>query len=124
AVAERTAHSRYPVVDGDLDHVIGIVHMKDLFWQLKEMEMSPQEAAAAAERRNPMIAGRDMNKKPPATGAQFLTSIARQVLYVPETAKVDTLLQEFQLKRIHMAMVVDEYGSTTGLVTFENVIEE
>lgn len=124
AVAERTAHSRYPLVEGGLDHVLGIIHMKDLFWQLKELEMSPQEAAAAVERRHPMIAGGDMNKKPPATGAQFLTSIARQVLYVPETAKVNTLLTEFQLKRIHMAMVVDEYGSTIGLVTFENVIEE
>ncbi len=124
AVAERTAHSRYPLVEGGLDHVVGIIHMKDLFWQLKELEMSPQEAAAAVERRHPMIAGGDMNKKPPATGAQFLTSIARQVLYVPETAKVNTLLTEFQLKRIHMAMVVDEYGSTIGIVTFENVIEE
>ncbi len=42
AVAERTAHSRYPLVDGDLDHVLGVIHMKDLFWQLKEMELSPQ----------------------------------------------------------------------------------
>jgi len=124
AVAERTAHSRYPLVDGDLDHVTGIIHMKDLFWQLKELEMSPQEAAAAAERRNPMIAGGDLNKKPPANGAQFLTTIAREVLYVPETAKINTLLHEFQAKRLHMAMVVDEYGSTTGLVTFENIIEE
>lgn len=124
ATAERTAHSRYPLVDGDLDHVIGIIHMKDLFWQLKEMEMSPQEAAEAIERRNPMIAGGDMARKAPATGAQFLSAIARQVLYVPETAKINTLLHEFQTKRIHMAMVVDEYGSTTGLVTFENVIEE
>lgn len=124
AVAERTAHSRYPLVDGDLDHVTGIIHMKDLFWQLKELEMSPQEAAAAAERRNPMIAGGDINKKPPSNGAQFLTTIAREVLYVPETAKINTLLQEFQIKRLHMAMVVDEYGSTIGLVTFENIIEE
>ncbi len=124
AVAERTAHSRYPLVDATLDHVVGIIHMKDLFWQLKELEMSPQEAAAAAERRNPMIAGGDMNKKPPASGAQFLTAIARPVLFVPETAKINTLLQEFQARRIHMAMVVDEYGSSTGLVTFENIIEE
>jgi CBS domain containing-hemolysin-like protein len=124
AVAERTAHSRYPLIDGDLDHVSGIIHMKDLFWQLKELEMSPQEAAAAVERRHPLIAGGDLNKKPPASGADFLTTIARPVLYVPETAKINTLLHEFQTKRIHMAMVVDEYGSTTGLVTFENIIEE
>lgn len=124
AVAERTAHSRYPLVDGDLDHVLGIIHMKDLFWQLKEMELSPMEASDAEDRRNPMIAGGDITKKPPSTGAQFLSTIARQVLYVPETAKINTLLQEFQVKRIHMALVIDEYGSTLGLVTFENIIEE
>ncbi|MGI8907403.1 MAG: hemolysin family protein [Candidatus Sumerlaeaceae bacterium] len=122
--AERTAHSRYPLVDGDIDHVVGVIHMKDLFWQLKDMELSPQAAGEAAERRNPMIAGGDIASRPPSTGAQFLTAIAREALYVPETARINTLLREFQSKRIHMAMVVDEYGGVTGLVTFENVIEE
>jgi CBS domain containing-hemolysin-like protein len=124
ATAERTAHSRYPLVDGDLDQVVGVIHMKDLFWQLKDMELSPQAALEAAERRNPMIAGGDIASHPPSSGAQFLTSIAREALYVPETARINTLLREFQSKRIHMAMVVDEYGGVTGLVTFENVIEE
>jgi len=123
-VAERTAHSRYPLVDGDLDHVVGVIHMKDLFWQLKDLELTPQAAAEAAERRHPLIAGGDMASHPPASGAQFLTAIAREVLYVPETARINSLLQEFQTKRIHMAMVVDEYGGVTGMVTFENVIEE
>ncbi len=123
-VAERTAHSRYPLVDGDLDHVIGVIHMKDLFWQLKDLELTPQAAAEAAERRHPLIAGGDMAAHPPASGAQFLTAIAREVLFVPETARINSLLTEFQTKRIHMAMVVDEYGGVTGLVTFENVIEE
>jgi CBS domain containing-hemolysin-like protein len=122
--AERTAHSRYPLVDGDLDHVVGVIHMKDLFWQLRDMELSPQAAAEAADRRNPMIAGGDIASHPPTSGAQFLTSIAREALYVPEMARINTLLREFQSKRIHMAMVVDEHGGVTGLVTFENVIEE
>lgn len=123
-VAERTAHSRYPLVDGDLDHVVGVIHMKDLFWQLKDLELTPQAAAEAAERRHPLIAGGDMAAHPPASGAQFLTAIAREVIFVPETARINSLLTEFQTKRIHMAMVVDEYGGVTGLVTFENVIEE
>ena len=122
--AERTAHSRYPLIEGDLDHVVGVIHMKDLFWQLKDMELSPQAAEEAAERRNPMIAGGDIASHPPSSGAQFLTAIAREALYVPETARINTLLREFQTKRIHMAIVVDEYGGATGLVTFENVIEE
>jgi CBS domain containing-hemolysin-like protein len=122
-VAERTAHSRYPLVDGDLDHVVGVIHMKDLFWQMKDMEMSPQDAAEAAERRNPMIAGGDIAAHT-ATGAQFLTAIAREVLFVPETMRIDRLLKDFQQKRVHMAMVVDEYGGSSGMVTFENVIEE
>lgn len=124
AIAEQTAHSRYPLVDGDLDHVAGVIHMKDLFWQLKDMELSPQAAAEAADRRHPLIAGGDIASKPPSSGAQFLTAIAREVLYVPETSRINTLLREFQTRRIHMAMVVDEYGGITGMVTFENVIEE
>jgi CBS domain containing-hemolysin-like protein len=122
-IAERTAHSRYPLVDGDLDHVVGVIHMKDLFWQLKDME-EPHTAAETAERRNPMIAGGDIALHPPSSGAHFLSAIAREVLFVPETMRIDLLLKEFQLKRIHLAMVVDEYGGTSGMVTFENVIEE
>lgn len=124
SIAEQTAHSRYPLVDGDLDNILGVIHMKDLFWQLKKLEMSPQQAAEAAERHNPVISGGNLSKTPPATGAQFLTAIARQILYVPETARINTLLREFQQQRIHMAVVIDEYGGTVGLVTFENVIEE
>lgn len=123
-MAERTAHSRYPLVDGDVDHVIGVVHMKDLFWQLKEMEAGPSEPSETAARRHPLIAGGDLSRFPPSSGAQFLLAIARDVLFVPETMRIDTMLREFQQKRIHMAMVIDEYGGTSGLVTFENVIEE
>lgn len=123
-MAERTAHSRYPLVDGDLDHVVGVVHMKDLFWQLKEMELTPDLAHPEEERRNPMIAGGDIAARPPASGAGFLRKIAREALFAPDTMRIDNLLREFQQKRVHLAIVVDEYGGTLGLVTFENVIEE
>ncbi|MBX7244789.1 MAG: hemolysin family protein [Candidatus Sumerlaeaceae bacterium] len=118
-IAEQTAHSRYPLVDGDLDHVVGVIHMKDLFWQLKEMEGSLEHAAM-----NPSIAGGDVAHQPPSSGADFLRKIAREVPFVPENMRIDHLLREFQSKRVHLAMVVDEYGGTSGMVTFENVIEE
>ena len=141
AVAYETAHSRYPLVDGDLDHIVGVIHMKDLFWQLKEMEASGDETTSellsgGSERQpgqtdpstppahNPAIAGGDFTTHPPATGAGFLRSIARKVPIVPETMHIDKLLTELQARRVHMAMVVDEYGGTAGMVTFENVIEE
>lgn len=120
-VAERTAHSRYPLMDGDLDRVVGVIHMKDLFWQLKEME---QGASAAMEDLNPKIAGGDVAHQPPPTGAAFLKQIAREVPFVPETMRIDALLREFQSRRVHLAMVVDEFGGISGMATFENVIEE
>ncbi len=121
-VAYRTAHSRYPLVDGDLDHVVGVIHMKDLFWQLKEMENSG--GPGAADEHNPVLAGGDIAAHPPDSGAGFLRTIARPVPFVPETMRIDNLLAEFQTRRIHLGMVVDEYGGTSGMVTFENVIEE
>jgi CBS domain containing-hemolysin-like protein len=121
-IAEKTAHSRYPLVDGDLDHVVGIIHMKDLFWQLKDLE-SIAAGHGEPEYRNPMIMGGDLQDNPPASGAEFLKKIARKTLFVPETMRLDALLREFQKARIHMAIVVDEYGGVAGLVTLENVIE-
>lgn len=123
AIAERTAHSRYPLVDGDLDHVLGVIHMKDLFWQLKELESGPS-GQPRSERVNPMIAGGDISAHPLSSGAGFLQTITRTAPFVPDTMRIDNLLREFQQKRIHLAMVVDEFGTTMGMVTFENVIEE
>jgi CBS domain containing-hemolysin-like protein len=120
-IALRTAHSRYPLIDGDMDHVLGVIHMKDLFWQLNEMG---QPTVTPAAQVNPMIAGGDVASHPPASGAEFLRKIARPALLVPETMRVDALLRQLQQKRVHLAMVVDEFGGVSGMVTFENVIEE
>ena len=95
-VAEKSRYSRFPLCEeGDLDRTLGVVHIKDLY---------------------PMrLKGR--------TGAD-LRPVARKLVYVPETAHLEKLLQVLLDRRLHVALVVDEYGSTTGLVTLENILEE
>ncbi len=94
--AEKTRYSRFPLcVDGNLDRTLGVVHFKDLFHL------------------------RDRAK----TGAD-LAPVARQLIFVPETARLERLLQLFLERKMHFALVVDEYGSTTGMVTLENILEE
>jgi Mg2+/Co2+ transporter CorC len=79
---------------------------------------------AVVSNRHPALAGSDVLVSMPSNGADFLSAIARDVLFVPETMRLDSLLKEFQTRRVHMAMVIDEFGGVSGLVTFENVIEE
>src|SRR5436309_4843062 len=88
-------HSRVPVYEGSIDVIVGILYTKDL---LPHMDGLP--------------AGFDLRAHlhPP--------------YFVPESKRADTLLQEFQAKRLHMAIVVDEYGGTAGLVTLEDLLEE
>ena len=96
AVAERTRYSRFPLCEnGDLDRTLGVVHFKDLFAQ----------------------------KNRAASGADLLP-VARKLLYVPETARLEGLLGRFLEQKGHFAVVVDEYGGTTGIVTLENILEE
>ena len=95
-VAERTRFSRFPLCEGgDVDKSLGVVHFKDLY-------------AMRLKARN----GADLR---PA---------ARKIVYVPENARLETLLRRFLERKLHLAFVVDEYGGTVGLLTFENIIEE
>lgn len=95
-LAEKTRYSRFPLcVAGDLDRTLGVVHIKDLYAMRTKAH----------------------------TGAD-LAPVARRLSYVPPTARLEGLLQLLLDRKLHMAMVVDEYGSTIGLVTLENVIEE
>ena len=95
-VAEKTRFSRFPLCEGgDLDKTIGAVHLKDLY-------------AMRLKARS----GRD------------LAPVARKVIYVPETARLEGLLQRLLDRRLHLAIVVDEYGGTVGIVTLENILEE
>jgi CBS domain containing-hemolysin-like protein len=95
-VAEKTRFSRFPLCeDGDLDRTLGVIHFKDLYaMRLK--------AKSGAE----------------------LRQAARKIVYVPETARLEKLLQVFLDRKLHLAIVVDEHGGTVGLVTLENILEE
>ena len=92
---KQKGHSRIPVYDEDVDKIVGILFVKNLL-----------------EYKN--------NKKK----FDNLVNLAKKPYYVPETKKIDELLREFQKERIHLAIVVDEYGGTAGLITLEDVIEE
>jgi CBS domain containing-hemolysin-like protein len=95
-VAEKTRYSRFPLCEGgDLDKSLGAVHIKDLY-------------ALRGKAR---------------TGADLLPT-ARKLIYVPETARLEKLLKRLLDRKLHMAIVVDEYGGTMGLVTLENILEE
>lgn len=87
------AHSRFPVVDGDRDRVIGILHAKDLLrLQIDER-----------------LDVRDLLRPP---------------VFVPESKRLNILLRDFRADRHHLAVVVDEYGGTAGLITIEDVLEQ
>ena len=92
-----SGHSRFPIYKENLDHIIGIVHAKDLLSYLKNKSFIRE---------------------------QSLTKITRDVIFVPEIKKLSELLKEFQQKKIHSAIVVDEFGGTSGLITLEDIIEE
>jgi len=87
--------SRVPVFRGDLDHIVGVLHEKDIL------------AALYAGHRD-----------------QPVTELVRPAHFVPETSRAAALLRRMQREQFHMAMVVDEHGSTSGLVTLENLLEE
>lgn len=91
-----SGHSRFPVIGEDRDEVIGILLAKDV---LRFFVESPGETLD-------------------------LTGLLRPATFIPESKRLDTLLQDFRSSRNHMAIVVDEYGGTSGLLTIEDVLEE
>ena len=88
-------HSRIPVYRVDVDHIIGILYAKDL---LKLWGGRPEEVK--------------------------LEAVCRKAYFIPETKTIADLLKEFKMHRVHMAVAVDEYGGTSGIVTIEDIIEE
>jgi CBS domain containing-hemolysin-like protein len=95
-IAEKTRYSRFPLAEsGDLDRTLGVIHIKDLY-------------AMRLKARN---------------GADLLPA-ARKLIYVPEMANLENVLQLFLERKSHLAIVVDEYGGSMGLVTLENILEE
>ncbi len=94
ALARQSRHSRFPVYEGSLDSVVGIIHSKDIL--------------------NYVGAPQDFD----------LRAIARPPYFVPESKRIAILLQSFRRKRVHLAVVVDEYGGVEGIVTLEDIFEE
>lgn len=86
--------SRMPLHDGNIDTIIGVIYSKDLLSFLEHGDLI------------------------------ILQDIVRPAYFIPETKKIGELLREFQAKKIHMAIVVDEFGGTEGMVTMEDIIEE
>ncbi|ELA09237.1 hypothetical protein MOMA_02490 [Moraxella macacae 0408225] len=98
-----TAHSRYPVFGENPEEVIGILLAKDLI---------------------PFLVDKAQNTAQNTTAVFDLTKILRQPIFISETARSDSLLRLFQKNQMHMAIVIDEFGNTAGVVTLEDLLEE
>jgi len=90
-----SGHSRIPIYEGSIDRIVGVVYAKDL---LRYWGASHDELAPV--------------------------SVMRPPFFVPETKRIEDLLVDFRTRRVHMAIVVDEYGGTSGLITIEDLLEE
>ena len=93
-IIRTTRHTRYPLCEGTLDRTVGLIHVKDLL---------------LAQLRGP---------------GRTLTELKRDVLFVPENSTVEALLSQFIEHKTHMAVVLDEYGGASGIVSLENITEE
>ena len=98
SLAIRSGHSRMPVIGEDVDDIVGVVYLKDL------VRRTYYSVAAA----------RDIT----------VAEVMRPAVFIPDSKPLDDLLSEMQRDRVHMALLVDEYGATAGLVTIEDVLEE
>jgi putative hemolysin len=94
----QSGHARMPVYEGSLDNIIGVVHIRDLVRDLNYSEMAPTDLE--------------------------LDDLIEPTLHVPESKNVDELLAEMRDNRMHMVVVIDEFGTTEGLVTMEDLTEE
>jgi len=88
-----TAHSRFPVVEGDRDNVLGILHAKELLRLYTDDRVDVRD-------------------------------LLRPAVFIPESKRLNVLLRDFRGNRVHLAIVVDEYGGTAGLITIEDVLEQ
>jgi CBS domain containing-hemolysin-like protein len=104
-------HSRIPVYSENIDNITGFVHVKDALRRITERVTDPEKPAPVR-----LVS-------PPLKQKLGKLDIARTVMFVPPLMPVGDLLQQMQLKRVHMAIVIDEYGGTDGVVTIEDLLE-
>jgi CBS domain containing-hemolysin-like protein len=120
-VFESAAHSRLVVYDDTLDDAIGMVHMRDLIAYMTTRAAA--SAKANTRRKKPFPAGLDLKAVDLSTSLAS-AKIVRDMLYVPPSMPVVDLLARMQASRIHLALVVDEYGGADGVVSIEDVVEQ
>lgn len=94
ALVRGSMHSRFPIYEGSLDSIVGVIHSKDILNYVDRPE------------------------------AFSLRALARAPYFVPESKRIENLLQSFRRRRVHLAVVVDEYGGVEGIVTMEDIVEE
>ncbi|HAD03240.1 MAG: transporter [Desulfuromonadales bacterium GWC2_61_20] len=94
ALVRGSMHSRFPVYEENLDRIVGVIHSKDILGYVDRPETFS------------------------------LRTLARPPYFVPEAKRIETLLQSFRRRRVHLAVVVDEYGGVEGIVTLEDIVEE
>lgn len=102
-ILQTQGYSRTPVYRNTVDNIVGVLMYKDLLEKYMEYERKGNDAAILDSP---------------------IESIQKNILYTPETKKLSSLLQEFRKKQVHLAIVVDEYGGTEGVVTIEDILEE
>ncbi len=120
SVFESAAHSRLVVYNDTLDDPEGMVHIRDLIaFMTSKAKVDPE---INAKRKKPFPAGLDLRSIDLATPLSK-TDIIRKLLYVPPSMPAIDLLAQMQATRIHLALVVDEYGGTDGLVSMEDIVE-
>ena len=120
-VFEGAGHSRLVVYDDTLDDPAGMVHIRDLIAYMTKR--AAESAAAKSRRRKPFSAGLDL-KAVDLSVALSSTSLVRTILFVPPSMPAIDLLAKMQATRIHLALVIDEYGGTDGLVSIEDIVEQ
>ena len=114
ACFHNAGHSRLPVYSDNLDNILGFVHIKDALQRLTAVneKNGDDDKQSPVKFLTPVLKRKIGNKE-----------LVRELLFVPPSMPVSDLLQKMQATRVHMAMVVDEYGGTDGLVTIEDLLE-
>jgi CBS domain containing-hemolysin-like protein len=120
-VFERAGHSRLVVYNDTLDDPVGMVHIRDLIaYMTARAEVDPEKNA---KRKKPLPANLDLKTIDLSTPLAA-TKIVRQILFVPPSMRAIDLLARMQASRIHLALVIDEYGGTDGICSIEDIVEQ
>jgi len=122
--------SRLPVFDGSIDNIIGVVYSKSLLAYLDPTHSPPLTKAGALSGKSEVIEGsREKTERSNAAQLEYLDTVmvgdlTEAAFFVPESMSSWAALEEMRRRRLHIAIVVDEYGGTAGLITLEDILEE